>query len=201
MTPIPCPACGLALDFSHAIPGQALACPRCHASFVNPGEGASSAAAAPAAPEGRSESRTAQPRTRSEFLEGSSLLHLFDLSFKRFATPSIVRLTWFALLVVAAIWLLFVTVTVASIALSDSPRSQRAPNPVERAQSPFALRAPEIIRNNTGQVFFSLLMLTQIVLTGLSFLWVRVGLEGAIVLFHIAGSLKSLDEKTPRRSG
>jgi hypothetical protein len=193
MTPIPCPACGLALDFSHALPGQALACPRCHASFDNPGDASLAVAVGAQTTPGSG----AHARTRSEFLEGSSLLHLFDLSFKRFATPSIVRLTWFALLIVAAIWLLFVTVTVASVALSDSPRASSAPGGLQRSQNPLEVSAAAMIGRQTGRVFFSLVILTQIVLTGLSFLWIRVGLESAIVLFHIAGSLKSLDEKTP----
>lgn len=192
MTPIPCPGCGLALDFSHALPGQSLACPRCHASFLPPGEGSlDTAVGVQATPASR-----AAPRTRSEFLEGSSLLHLFDLSFKRFATPSIVRLTWFTLLLVAAIWLLFVAVTVTSVALSETPRSSSARGGLERSQNPLEVSAAAMVGRQTGRVFFSLVILTQIVLTGLSFLWIRVGLEGAIVLFHIAGSLKSLDDKT-----
>jgi hypothetical protein len=149
--------------------------------------------------------------------EATSLLDLFDLSFTRYVTPLIVKITWVLALLLAAVWLVAIIVTlVADLipkrevaqpveAQPGRPRIEfRAPDfgapdrgAPDRGAPDFGDRGESAVSDAALRV---ILLITQIVAVILFLLWVRVALEAVIVIFHIAASVRSIDEKTPRET-
>jgi hypothetical protein len=146
--------------------------------------------------------RSAAQRT---FQESKSPLDIFDWKFEKYLTPWIVRITWIAVLVITTLWLFFVMV---SFILSFLPDVVASAPPGSFGPSP---RFPPSPRFETGlagnawlwlTVFRIIAAATTFVSTIIGLLWIRVLLEGAIVIFHIAKTLASIDEKTiPADSG
>jgi hypothetical protein len=142
--------------------------------------------------------RSAAQRT---FQESKSPLDLFDWKFEKYLTPWIVRFTWLAVLVIAGLWLTFVTISLLLSFLPDvsTPTSDFDPS------SPFSVspRSPRFETSLSDSpwlwnlVFRIVGGLTILFATLIWLLWIRVLLESAIVIFNIAKSLASIDEKTP----
>jgi DNA-directed RNA polymerase subunit RPC12/RpoP len=223
MTQAICAACGLPLEITVEMVGQEMACPRCGARFVVPG-----VAPGPAPPpmirsEPQSPPNAPVIRGRVERRpfedQATSLLDLFDLSFTRYVTPIIVRITWVLALVLAAVWLLVVIVGLvislvpemsreaqsdgAATAQSERTTSDRRPDngAFEFQSSPqFEFRRPSIPERAEDSSFAVAMRVvvfsTQLVAIILFLLWVRVALEAVIVIFHMAANLRSIDKKT-----
>jgi hypothetical protein len=144
--------------------------------------------------------------------QATSLLDLFDLSFTRYVTPLIVKITWVLALALAAVWLLTVIVGLIISSLPEVEVSQRteqpAPTlpsrptrPAEPAQPHWEFGPPRIVER-AGDASYDaalkvVIVITQVVAIVLFLLWVRVALEAVIVIFHMAASLRSIDDKTP----
>jgi hypothetical protein len=130
--------------------------------------------------------RSAALRTMSE---SKSPLDLFDWKFEKYLTPWIVRFTWLAVLIVTGLWLTFVGL---SFILSFFPE-------LAFSSSPFS-RSPRIGISDDPWLWLLIFrvigLCTTLIATIVSLLWTRVLLESAIVIFNIAKSLASIDEKT-----
>jgi len=124
-------------------------------------------------------------------------------------TPLIVKLTWVLALTLATIWLVIIVFALIASSLpiadeakpaSPAPRSAR-PQP-SRTESQWEFRPPEIAERvgdaSFAAVLHVVILITQVIGVILFLLWVRVGLEAVIVVFHMAASLRSIDDKTPR---
>lgn len=133
------------------------------------------------------------------FRESTSFYDIFDWKFEKYLTPWIVRLNWILALVFASLWIVSVTgSTIWSFLPSDaqaiSPsRStvpfQFAPQPREERMSVETARlllAAFRIISAAAMIAFTIQML----------LMLRLSLEFAIVLFNIAKTVESIDEKS-----
>lgn len=202
---VTCPSCGR----RWSLPSQAAAnipCPNCHQPLFPVGVQAT--VTPPPAPPPTSDPTAAQlgalnfrRRYRSAaqrtFQESKSPLDLFDWKFEKYLTPWIVRFTWVAVVVIAGLWLMFVTV---SLLLTFVPDVATPANDFEPS-SPFS-SSPQFEISLSDSPWLWLLVfrivggLTILFVTLIWLLWIRVLLESAIVIFNIARSLASIDEKT-----
>jgi len=138
----------------------------------------------------RSHGRSAALRT---FKESNSPLDLFDWKFEKYLTPWIVRFTWLAVLALTSLWLTLVLIsTVASFMPVEAPR---------RPSMDFEFRSPQDVIPGNAWLWSAIFRIvgvgTAVAFTILWLLWVRVLLESAIVIFNIAKTLASIDEKVP----
>lgn len=144
----------------------------------------------------RGKYRAAALRT---FQESNSPLDLFDWKFEKYLTPWIVRITWIAVLLMTALWLFFLMV---SFTLSFLPEIAASTPPNAFGTSPRLSPTPRMETAYFGSPRVWLMvgriiaLATSLVTTIIGLLWLRVALESAIVLFHIAKSLASINEKT-----
>jgi hypothetical protein len=133
---------------------------------------------------------------QKRFKPATSWLDIFDWRFEKYLTPWIVRITWLVCLAVASIWLasiLFFTLRswLPERDSSEPPRQVlRPPSQTFEERSSFppmwlTSRVASTIAGFTGACFVVIVVL-----------WIRVLLETAIVLFNIATTLTSIDEKT-----
>src|SRR5688500_6382559 len=100
-----CPACQLPLEYTREMAGEEMGCPRCAARFVVPSSGYSEPPPPPAfQPESIAPATFERhlPLRRPFHDQATSLLDLFDLSFTRYVTPLIVKITWVLALALAA---------------------------------------------------------------------------------------------------
>jgi hypothetical protein len=200
-----CPACKLPLDITPQMAGQEMACPRCAAQFRAPPP-ASPPPLPTFQPVADSPGPAVAPRTRPRRPfndQATSLLDLFDLSFTRYVTPLIVKITWVLALTLGAVWLVVIVLGLiaSSLPVAEQSEPTRSTRP-SRPQPQFEFRPPEIAER-VGDASFAVafrivLLITQVIGVILFLLWVRVGLEAVIVVFHMAASLRSIDDKTPR---
>ncbi len=138
----------------------------------------------------RSRMRSATLRT---FRESNSPLDLLDWKFEKYLTPWIVRFTWLAVLTLAALWITLLTVSTVASLLPETDSSSRAID--------YSFRSPQEAMPGHDWLWFMVYRVigfgTAIAITIIWLLWVRVLLEFAIVVFNMAKSLASIDEKVP----
>lgn len=137
--------------------------------------------------------RSAAQRT---FQESKSPLDLLDWKFEKYLTPWIVRITWIAVLVIATLWLFFVGISlVLSLLPEIAASSPQMPSPRYSPTPRFetGLTDSPWLWRMVARIFVAV---TSFVSTIIGLLWIRVLLEGAIVIFNIAKTLASIDEKT-----
>jgi hypothetical protein len=111
-----------------------------------------------------------------------------------------VKITWVLALVLTAIWLLVVVIGLVGSLLPESQETRRASEQQVRVRSPldssgFAAPAAD---GGTAALLRMVILFTQVVGAVLFLLWLRVLLESVIVIFNIAATLKSIEEKTAR---
>lgn len=198
-----CAACKLPLDVTPDMAGEEMACPRCGARFRVPLAAPPPLPQAGAAMPSPTISASPRPLRRPFNDQATSLLDLFDLSFTRYVTPLIVKITWVLALTLGAAWLVIIVfgLIASSLPVAEQSEPSQADRP-SRPQPQFEFRPPEI-DERIGDASFAaavrvVLLVTQVIGVILFLLWVRVGLEAVIVVFHMAASLRSIDDKTPR---
>jgi hypothetical protein len=147
---------------------------------------------------------TVRTTLRSVRERPATLFDLFDLSFNRYVTPLIVKITWVLALVLSGVWLALVILAFGMSMLPELPDAPSSaprfrPQPHREFTTPF----DSAFENARSQTFLQILrvvaFLTQIVAVSLFLLWMRVALESVIVIFNIAASLRSIDKKTRSR--
>jgi len=122
-----------------------------------------------------------------------SWLDLFDWKFKKYLTPWIVRATWIIFLVLVGIWLALQLLGIVLFILSLVAPSTELMEQQGNFGAPQFEPANRDLKGWATGVFVS----AQVVIVGfVLILWVRVVLESIIVLFNIAASLDSIDNKT-----
>jgi len=215
-----CPACKMPLEISPELIGQRVACPLCKAEFLVSGSAHSHSGNRPPASlpaplstsvvETNTSSIVPMTRRRDRPVR---LLDLFDLTFNRYVTPLIVKITWVLALLLAVVWLVTAGLFAVVAALpekkapsieekvSEAPRGRPAPMrqvPEDRSPPEYRFRSPTMDWLGEG-VIIAAAFVTQIIGVVLLLLWVRVVLESIIVLFNIAASLKSIERNSQQR--
>jgi hypothetical protein len=222
MAAVLCPSCRLTLEIPPELAGQQVACPKCGGRFISPGGTPPVTSMAPAPsptfqpppvfPEPSARTALSQAASSGVPERAASLLDLFDLSFKRYVTPLIVKITWLLTLTLAGLWLtVTVVLLVFSLLPSEDEKQPTAPArtivvPRRAVDRSVHLDFGQGVNMNQGpdeSDFATLGMLVRIVYLAsqvigvvLMLLWVRVVLESVIVVFNIAASLRSIDRKT-----
>ncbi|WP_254510883.1 DUF4282 domain-containing protein [Anatilimnocola floriformis] len=151
----------------------------------------------------RRSGRLAAPRP---FLESTSPLDLFDWKFEKYLTPWIVRFTWLAVLSIAGIGCMLWTINFVLSLEPERPGSQSVVgmDPFQRSiyQPPRSSTKQSMIDPRVMSLVYRVIMLLiSFTFTVLWLLWIRVLLECAIVVFNIARSLSSIDEKILKPTG
>lgn len=223
---VTCPGCNKQYSVSAEHVGKKVGCQQCAMQFVVKRENQdppqppapTSRAQAPAAKTPSVEEfATEEPKTSGDFSRfkkrssiekyranndglrpATSWLDIFDWKFEKYLTPWILRLVWICCLVGAGFWLLLLTLsTIGSFFPMESSGSFRRASSSSVAGM---LQAIPLIRSlgpetlvNIAKFFGFVILLTG---ATLFLLWIRVILESFIVIFNIATSLKSIDEKT-----
>ncbi|MFO0906599.1 MAG: DUF4282 domain-containing protein [Pirellulales bacterium] len=158
---------------------------------------------------GGGSSRRSSSRLPRGMTPSTSILDIFDFSFKRYVTPLIVKITWILTLVLSLIWIAslsfwFLSGLVgdaggassrAAAGLSSSRAVGMAPT-MEYETRPVGLSTSTtlLIARVTGYLTFLLGAIIGI-------LWVRAVLEGIIVIFHIAETLVDIRSQVSRDGG
>jgi Domain of unknown function (DUF4282) len=153
--------------------------------------------------------RTWNRAVRRQFTPSTSFWDIFDFSFKKYITPWVVRVTWAGALYMAIAYLAMIGLYTFSYAMApemesavqpiQQPGVQPAPN-FPRAKAPGAnpgieFKLPLGVQESlTTKVTYLLLFSVQLFGILIGLLWVRVALEGIIVLFNISMTLNSIDE-------
>ncbi|MEX0641158.1 MAG: DUF4282 domain-containing protein [Pirellulales bacterium] len=132
---------------------------------------------------------------RHRFRPASSWLDIFDWKFEKYLTPWIVRATWMICVCQAFIWLAVIVLFTLWSWVPDveSPRHDSQPAARYERPNPVTASAPEWLTSRIGSTVAGL---TAICVVVIGLLWIRVVLEVAIVLFNIATTVTSIDEKT-----
>ncbi len=114
------------------------------------------------------------------YVEARSVVEFFDFRFRRYLTPTILRISWLLILVVAFVWLVIVSYAyVASLMNSSELDSQNISQTVAAETSPFLLK--------TG------VYLTTAATIGVSLMWLRVIFETIIAIFSMCNTLRTID--------
>ena len=192
-----CPGCKVPLDIMPQMAGQQVACPRCRTTFAAPVPQmmAMPPAPPPPAPSYTAAEKTAAPelmpltsRTRPE--QPATLWDIFDLSFSRYVTPLIVKITWVLTLFFTSAWLLIIFTVLLIDLMPDTP-VRSSPRPSMQ----FEL-ADKIDYAWWRGLVRLIVLATQITGALLFVLGMRVVLESVMVVFNMAASLRSIDRKT-----
>ena len=183
MSEITCPHCGQQVGNAPHLLGQTVACPRCNRQFMMPGQAAPTLMSTPI-------SSSFQKAASQRFKPATSIFDVFDLRFETYVTPIIIRTTWVLFLIAAAIYLLQTTYE-SFIPAFRSTRSVASSLEYEVN----SMRATAELASNrwiSTLTSYAIRLLTL----SIALLWVRVCLETTIVIFNIATSLHSIDQKT-----
>lgn len=217
---ISCPTCGSNWNFPGPFTGS-IPCPNCQQPIpLAPGTNRRIVQRAPAPPPPPPPPPVIAPQpeisvepslglnirkstrtTVRPFRESTSPLDLFDWKFEKYLTPWIVRITWMAVLAMAGLWVTLLSIGFLISLLPDQAIAEPVtPNfgQFEPSFSPSrsARMQPTVSPMLIGFVFRCVTVLTTIAATFLMLLWIRVILECSIVVFNIAKTLSSIDEKT-----
>lgn len=151
-------------------------------------------------------SRSRRPKARERFIErfrpSSNLLNIFDISFKHYVTPIIIRISWIIVLGMAALFLLMQLLSLfddiaTGLAQSDGQRTERSTSVDD--ESPFSrLGGRESRKESKFTAALSNLFwrAVKVVAVILSVLWSRVTLEMFIVVFNIATTLHRIESRS-----
>ncbi len=203
----PCPYCGNQIENDGSFSGRQVSCPHCQRTFVMPPVAAVSTSGPPPRIEARPSvnippMQDASPQVNvgnystavaNRFKPANSIFDaIFDFGFKRYVTPLIVRFTWALAVIMAMLSILFILYgTISSYMPEKNPERPQMRLDVSRLDS--------TMNSGTMRVVSDLFKTTIIIGTILcSLLWIRVALESVIVIFHMAQSMASIDEKTKR---
>lgn len=188
-----CPHCRGPLQDDGTLAGQSLICPRCRGQFDVPGPPPRQQFVAEP-----SHSSAYSAAIARRFKESNSLLDiLVDFRFEKYITPIIVRATWIvALISIFAFLLLMLGVLVMSILPPEGAQPPAHPN---QWGAPNVPAKPAKSWGMDSSVISICLYAGLVVGAFLALLWLRVALEGVIVIFNIAESLVSIDQKTGAR--
>lgn len=203
-----CPQCQQMVRFPETMAGQVATCPKCKTQFQLPTSDLpqlappseptySYAAAAPNplptfAPSQPSETPPAS--SARKWREPTSIVDIFDWRLETYLTPWILRASWIMGLFLAALWLLgacwelFTDMFGINTFSSGSPWEPRPTSSLPDWAYPLIIRVAMIIR------FFFYGMIAV-----LGLLWLRVALEFVIVIFNIAETAKSIEQKLEER--
>jgi len=135
-------------------------------------------------------------RMNRTLIPSTSFLDIFDLSFTRFVTPLIVKITWILVLLCGFLWIaslaLSFVVGLGSdlIGKSDTPSrpnfsAYSEPDRAEPTSSGVSASMALFVIKAVGFITFAVAGLTGV-------LWMRVILEGIIVIFKIAETLTDI---------
>ena len=204
---VSCPHCAQVVAYSPAMAGQVVACPKCQRPFQMPtgqtqvpvpkspvqpqSAGSDAQALADIATSARSAFRSAR---RQHLRPATSWLDLFDWKFEKYLTPWIVRATWLACLVmvfVSVATILILTLLSWAPDLDTSDGSQ-TPGTDYRGSEFRVPKPPEWLASRISKTVAGILAICSAML---GLLWIRVVLEIVIVVFNIATTLTSIDEK------
>jgi hypothetical protein len=125
----------------------------------------------------------------------------FDLTFERYITPWVVRVTWVSALVLSALWaVVLVTVLGASVLTEDADTQTSSQRP-GATHTEFRLpsvgsstSSPSSSRVSAKGIAYKVASIASIVCGVILFLlWIRVALETIIVVFNIATTLTSIE--------
>lgn len=185
---IACPQCGQHMTFAADLAGRRVTCAHCRRQFTMPGVGQPAATLLPRPAGVPAAAHASRPRDPSFF---ETICWLLDLRFERYLTPWIIRISWilvllFATFMIASWALRTVTGGFAADSISDvsgrmGARPTRAPTPAR----------PEVV---TAIKLADAAM--AIIGVPLAVLYSRVFCECLIVIFHVANSLKTIEENT-----
>jgi ribosomal protein S27E len=175
--------------------------------------------------------RTWKNAVRRQFVPSTSFLDIFDLTFRKYITPWVVRVTWAFALYVAIAYLAVVGLIAASAAFAPDVKQTVKPAqelakqigggkeesalpaqlPLKAARKPDQRARPEVVTPSIefafpeylqesvfAKIASALIYYVQIIAVIIGLLWVRVALEGVIVLFNISLTLNSIDEAVHR---
>lgn len=216
-----CPKCGRSVTNPPELAGQTVACPFCKAHFVLPPSASSPVRPSaehlrpPPPPIGTSQPepttssfegvrQTYSQAARRTFRESNSWLDVFDWRFEKYLTPWIIRLTWLATLVISALWITgILCLTIISLAPAIPERSTSVTDRERpQRQLEYEIRPPKVNMDWSAKPIIAIgsgLTACFGVLIGL--LWTRVILECAIVLFNMASSLSTIEDKLRNQQG
>ena len=203
---IPCPNCGVSLSVPEA--GiRSGTCPSCGHNVSVPGM------EPPPVPDldsglptievtrKKANVRTRRRSNSSQLTLSNSVFDLLDFRFKKYLTPWIIRLTWILVLAWATICVLvilfgFVVSWLPSIQDATPSRPSQSSPFEDSPDEPSVEFDPSPITEWFSQrLSASIGLVTLLFGIVLSVLWARVVLELAIVLFNIATTLGSINDK------
>jgi hypothetical protein len=154
---------------------------------------------------------TAAPRQnlayRVGFQPSSSLFDIFDIHFEKYVTPLIAKITWIFTLVIAFFWFLGLLFDAINTWMPSSekppavvsPSLRRPGNLSDLVRDQSAASAEKRSKLSERLILRFWIIFRQVmavIALFLTVLWIRVVLESMIVLFRIAKSLASIDDKT-----
>ncbi len=184
-----------------------------------PAEPPQTKAGPPVAPPITPQPSTDKPEFESAALDAArksapGFFRLLDVRFKHYLTPAIIRFTWVCVLIMSALWMLFLLIGfVASLIPSgDSPTASSSSIDLDAVMqgdgdlgSLTSLlggslsgtpKEPTFFQSVKSFAFKLLMFASLLVGLILTVLWCRVMFETIIVVFDISNSLKSIDRKT-----
>lgn len=208
-----CPHCGARMAIVTELVGKRVGCSECHGKFVLPTPPSSPVQNEP---RGDSQSVRNQPAAfattarsarsrfrasaRHRFRPATTWFDFFDWKFEKYLTPWIVRATWLACVSLAALWIAVISIGTLVSWAPDIESSPSARRPVTRFEGP-EIRTPTLPRWLTSRAASTGYSVTGICFVVIVILWIRVFLETAIVLFNIASTLTSIDDKIDQSEG
>ncbi len=209
-----CPYCGNQVPNDGTLVGRSVACPACRRQFTMPIDGPVPPPVV--LPVGKPVLQGDSSSFYEEFMPGELghmfrkalrqrrgadlwkiLVYLVDPMFKRYLTPWIIRWTWCLALLAAFIWISVLGYAhLYDIVAPERLSRFKVESPA--AEGPMEHRAPDDPSEwwkAVERVPRSLGIYTvQIIASVIGILWIRVVLEGAIVLFNIVSKLGAIDE-------
>ncbi|MGI9518460.1 MAG: DUF4282 domain-containing protein [Pirellulaceae bacterium] len=237
MSTIQCTACNKTLRLPPGFTGSKAKCPACGVLFSVSATGSPQAPVEPSPqppepePEPESQAPVAPPippasaPVKPEFeIESSTirtsqpsslrLASLLDVRFTHYLTPAIIRFTWVCVLIMSALWMLFLMIGFFASMLPSGAEPSTSASSIDLDAvmngdgdlgSLTSLLGSSLTGGQKEQTFFQsvksfafklLAFLSLLVGLVLSVLWCRVMFETIIVVFDISNSLKSIDRKT-----
>lgn len=201
MKSVKCPQCGRRLRLKPDFEADLVSCPACQKKFRirHPQPGIE--IEVPEVPEidslvFSSEATDSNSASNSIPLFGSrrnrlansgNILDVFDLTFQKYVTPLIVRITWVVFLTSVAIGICLATLSLITF-LTNGQNAVGWNGPSSSSFLPaFLVESPRLLRITA--------YIVQLTAFTLSVLWVRLALESVIVVFDMSNSLKAIKEK------
>ena len=207
---VSCPYCKGQMAFVSLIAGQQVACPHCNRPFAMPGSPQKTMplpnqqpAPPPPPPDAADpgslgfldESPAVGMPRHHHFAsrKQASFWHFFDLSFRHYLTPVLIKIVWALCLALGFLAVVGSGLyTVTSMLHESGFRS--APDSAPAWDMPFTPSSPGVAKT-TEVALKAVAWAIVVVVVAIALLVIRVVCESIIVLFNIAGSLSSIDGK------